>query len=406
MQAQQYTTMTSSKISMNSLCVRESAENRSTQPHQLPIYATSSFVFESMEEGIDIFTGKSEGHVYGRYGNPTIDTVSAKLAELEAFGTGLPAYGYMTSSGMSAISVLALATLKQGDTIVTQPDLYGGTNELFVKVFSNLGIKTIFRDLTDGDALEHTLQTDRSVRMVYAETPANPTMRCVDLLQLARITHKYGVLSAVDNTFCTPVLQQPLAMGVDFVIHSTTKYLNGHGNSIAGVIIGHVPQYKKQIWTTLKLLGATCNPWDAWLVNNGLKTLALRMQKHSENAMAVAEFLSQHPAVLRVNYNGLPEHTSHVVASRQMKMYGGMLSFEIDAPLKQVLAMLNKLQFCTMAPTLGDVDTLVLHPATSSHLNVDRSQREAQGITDGLVRLSVGIEDAHDIINDLKQALA
>jgi len=387
------------------MCVRESSENRTTQPHQLSIYATSSFVFESMEEGIDIFTGKSEGHVYGRYGNPTMDTVAEKLANLEAFGTGLQAYGFMTSSGMSAISVLALATLKQGDTLVTQSDLYGGTNELFVKILSGLGIKTIFKDLNDGDALEHALQTDRSIRMVYAESPANPTMCCIDLLQMARITHKYGVLSAVDNTFCTPIIQQPLAMGINFVIHSTTKYLNGHGNSIAGVIIGHVPQYKKQIWTTLKLLGATCNPWDAWLVNNGLKTLALRMQKHSENAMAVATFLQEHPQVSKVNYTGLSNHVSYPVAARQMKMFGGMLSFEIDAPLKQVLAKLNKLQFCTMAPTLGDVDTLVLHPATSSHLNVDRTQREAQGITDGLVRLSVGIEDAEDIINDLKQAL-
>ena len=397
--------MSAQKISMQSLCVRESSENRTTQPHQLPIYATSSFVFESMEEGIDIFTGKREGHVYGRYGNPTIDTVAGKLASLEAFGTGLEAYGFMTSSGMSAISVLALATLKHGDTIVTQPDLYGGTNELFVKILSGLGIKTLFKDLTDGDALEHALQTDRSIRMVYAETPANPTMRCVDLLQMARITHKYGAISAVDNTFCTPIIQQPLALGIDFIIHSTTKYLNGHGNSIAGVIVGHIPQYKKQIWTTLKLIGATCNPWDAWLVNNGLKTLSLRMQKHSENAMLVAKFLQEHTHVSKVNYTGLADHASYSIASRQMKMFGGMLSFEVDGPLNKVLEKLNKLQFCTMAPTLGDVDTLVLHPATSSHLNVDRTQREAQGITDGLVRLSVGIEDAQDIINDLKQAL-
>ncbi|MBC7884653.1 MAG: PLP-dependent transferase, partial [Saprospiraceae bacterium] len=200
--------------------------------------------------------------------------------------------------------------------------------------------------------------------------------------------------------------QQPLKLGVDFVIHSTTKYLNGHGNSISGVIIGHKPELKKQIWTTLKLLGTTCNPWDAWLINNGLKTLAIRMEKHSQNALLVAEFLENYPKILKVNYNGLPSHPYHEVAKSQMNLFGGMLSFEIDAGLKDVLQILNKLKFCTLAPTLGDVDTLVLHPASSSHLNVDKTQREANGITDGLVRLSVGIENAKDIVDDLSQALS
>jgi methionine-gamma-lyase len=397
--------MSSPKISIDSMCVKEIKEKRTTQPHQLPIYATSSFEFENMEQGIDIFTGKESGHVYSRYGNPTIDTVSQKLAALEAFGTGLNAYGYLTSSGMSAISTVILSLVKSGETILTQGDLYGGTTELLLKVIANSGIKTIFTDLTVIDQVEYLLQTNRNIKLLYLETPANPTMKCIDMVQIARLARKYGVITCVDNTFCTPVIQQPLALGIDFVIHSTTKYLNGHGNSISGVIIGHDEKYKKQVWTTLKLLGSTCNAWDAWLINNGLKTLALRMKKHSENAMNVATYLSNHPRVKKVNYNGLPDHPYHEVASRQMKQFGGMLSFEVDGTLSQVLAMINKMQFCAMAPTLGDVDTLVLHPATSSHLNVDKAQRETNGITDGLIRLSVGIEDAEDIIHDLENAM-
>jgi methionine-gamma-lyase len=398
--------MSNKKLTLTSLCVKEYKDQRTTKPHQLPIYATSSFEFDSMEEGIDIFTGKKTGHSYGRYGNPTMDTVGTKLADLEAFGTGLSSYGYLTSSGMSAISTIFLSLLKSGDTILTQEDLYGGTTEMLLKVVSNSGIKTIFTDLTAHDGVEQILQNDRSIKLLYFETPANPTMKCIDILLMSRLAKKYGIITCVDNTFCTAIVQQPLALGIDFVIHSTTKYLNGHGNSIAGVIIGHEEKYKKQIWTTLKLLGTTCNAWDAWLINNGLKTLPLRMERHAANAMAVALFLEKHPRIKKVNYNGLPSHPYHDVASKQMKSYGGMLSFEIDGNLSLVLSILNKLKFCTMAPTLGDVDTLVLHPATSSHLNVDKTQREASGITDGLVRLSVGIEDVNDIIFDLEQALA
>lgn len=397
--------MEQNKMSQHSYCVKSGKDHKTTAPHQLPIYATSSFAFDTMEEGIDIFTGKKSGHVYGRYGNPTIDAVAQKIAALEGYGTGLTTYGFMTSSGMSAISTLVLSLVKAGDAVLTQSDLYGGTTELFVKVISNFGIKTHFEDLNNLDALEQCFQVNRNIKLLYIETPANPTMNCVDLLLLARIAQKYGVLTCVDNTFCTPLIQQPLSLGVDFVVHSTTKYLNGHGNSIAGVIVGHKELYKKLIWTNLKLLGSTCNPWDAWLLSNGIKTLALRMQKHSDNALAVAQYLVDQRKIKQVNYNGLPTHPSYQVAKKQMKMFGGMLSFEIDASLEDVLKILNKLKFCTMAPTLGDVDTLVLHPATSSHLNVDKNQRIQSGITDGLVRLSVGIEAAEDIIEDLNQAL-
>ncbi len=395
----------SEKLSFQSYCVKEFQRNESTKPHQLPIYATSSFDFDKIDDGIDIFTGKTNGHVYSRYGNPTVDTVANKLAYLEAYDTGLNAYGFLTSSGMSAISTLMLGTLKQGDKILTQGNLYGGTTELFIKVLGNIGIKPIFINLKDKEAVQQELDSDSSIKMIYLETPANPTLACIDIKWIASIAKNKGILTAIDNTFCTPLIQQPLALGIDFVVHSTTKYINGHGNSIAGVVIGHHEEYKKGIGTTMKLAGTNCNPWDAWLINNGIKTLSLRMEKHCSNAQTLAEYLDAHSKVSLVNYNGLPSHTDHELAKSQMRGFGGMLSFEVKAGMKEALSFMDNLKFCSLAPTLGDVDTLVLHPVTSSHLNVDRTLREANGISEGLVRVSVGIEDVNDIISDIEQAL-
>lgn len=395
----------SKKLSFQSICVKEFQRNESTKPHQLPIYATSSFDFEKIDDGIDIFTGKATGHVYSRYGNPTVDTVANKLAHLEAFETGLNAYGFLTSSGMSAISTLLLGTLKQGDKILTQGNLYGGTTELFIKVLGNVGIEPIFVNLKDKEVVEKSLDQHPDIKMIYFETPANPTLACIDIEWISSIAKQKNILTAIDNTFCTPLIQKPLSHGVDFVIHSTTKYINGHGNSIAGIIIGHREEYKKGIWTTLKLAGTNCNPWDAWLINNGLKTLPLRMERHCSNAQSLAEYLEGHQKVGLVNYNGLTSHPDHNLSKKQMNGFGGMLSFEIKAGMEAALLFMNKLKFCSLAPTLGDVDTLILHPATSSHLNVDKTLREANGITDGLVRVSVGIEAIEDIIYDIEQAL-
>ncbi|MEL6925569.1 MAG: aminotransferase class I/II-fold pyridoxal phosphate-dependent enzyme, partial [Bacteroidota bacterium] len=302
-------------MEFGSLCVHEFPDTRTTQPHQLPIYATSSFEFQNIDEGIDIFTGKSSGHVYARYGNPTIETVANKITALETYGLKTKAHGIMFSSGMSAISTLMMAVLKAGDKILTQGNLYGGTTELFHKIFGPLGVETVMVNLQDLTKVESLLKSDPSIRMLYFETPANPTMACVDLKALAELGKKYNCLTAADNTFCTPYLQQPMEFGVDFVIHSTTKFINGHGNSLAGILIGRdVELMKTRIWQTMKLAGTNCNPWDAWLVNNGMKTLELRMDRHSANAMAVAEFLESHKKVSRVNYNGLSSHPDHELA--------------------------------------------------------------------------------------------
>ncbi len=398
--------MSHSEVSFGSLCVHDPADPRTTKPHQLPIYATSSFEFESIDQGIAIFSGQAEGHVYGRYGNPTIEAVANKIAHLETHSLGMEAHAVMCSSGMSAIAVLMAAVLQANDKILTQGNLYGGTTELFLKTLSRLGIQTEMTNLKDLREVERLLHSDASIRMLYFETPANPTLACVDIAALAALARQYGRYSAIDNTFCTPYLQQPFAMGVDFVIHSTTKYLNGHGNSISGAVLGRdVAFMKEKVAKTMKLLGANCNPWDAWLTNQGMKTLALRMDRHCANALALAQWLEQHPAVARVNYPGLPSHPDHALAARQMRGFGGMLSFELKGGYDAAIAFLNRLRFCSLAPTLGDVDTLVLHPASSSHINIPAALRLQNGITDGLVRISVGIEDLDDLVRDVEQAL-
>lgn len=393
-------------MKFESLCVREVQDPVSTKPHVLPIYATSSFAFEDIEQGIDIFMGKEKGHVYGRYGNPTIEAVAEKIAQLEGHGLGLAPKGLMVSSGMAAISTLVMGTLKAGDKILTQGNLYGGTTELFIKVFGNFGVETLFDNLQDLSVVERHLQADPKIKMVYFETPANPTLACVDMAAVNTLAHQYGAITVADNTFCTPYLQQPFEFGTDFIIHSTTKFLNGHGNSIAGIIVGKdADQMSGPVWTAMKLSGTNCNPWDAWLVHNGLKTLNLRMDRHSNNALQIAEFLEAHPKVSRVNYGGLPSHPDHELSKRQMRQFGGMLSFELKAGLEAGIRMMSAIEFCTLAPTLGDVDTLILHPASMSHLNVAKEVRLRNGITDGLVRVSVGIEAVGDILGDLSRAL-
>jgi methionine-gamma-lyase len=393
-------------MTFESICVHEMPELRTTRPHILPIYATASFDFESIDQGIDIFTSKEKGHVYSRYANPTVDAVADKIALLETFGTGKTAHAIMLSSGMAAISTLLISLLKTGDTVLTQGNLYGGTTELLQKTLAPLGIQTQMIDLRDLALVEQTLQKNDSIRLLYFETPANPTLDCVDIAALANLAQKYGIYSAVDNTFCTPYLQQPLAQGVDFVVHSTTKYLNGHGNSMSGALVGtNLELMRGKIWQTMKLAGTNCSPFEAWLTHNGMKTLKLRMDKHCQNAQAIAEWLSKQDAVSQVNYPGLPNHRAHETAKKQMTQFGAMLSFELAGGLDAAMSFMNKIKFCTLAPTLGDVDTLVLHPTTMSHLNVAPDIRLANGITDGLVRLSIGIEAVEDIIADLAQAI-
>ncbi len=390
----------------SSICAKEWHDPRTTKPHVLPIYATSSFAFDDIDQGMRIFQKEEKGHVYGRYGNPTIEAVAEKVAALETHGLDVEAHAIMFSSGMSAIHCLLSTHLKPGGKILTQGNLYGGTTEQFKKVFGSMGIEMVLVDLNDLSKVEEVLSADPAIQMVYFETPANPTLACVDIEKLATLAHTYNCIAAIDNTFPTPYLQQPFRFGVDYIVHSTTKYLNGHGNGISGVLVGRDVEFMKtRMWEMMKLIGSNANPFDAWLTHNGMKTLALRMDRHCANAMALARFLEGQPAVSRVNYIGLESHPHHAIAKRQMRDFGGMLSFELKGGLEAGVEMMRRIKFCTLAPTLGDVDTLILHPASMSHINIDREIRLRNGITDGLIRISVGIEDSEDIIRDVAQAL-
>ena len=307
---------------------------------------------------------------------------------------------------MAAISTLLLSNLQQGDKVLTHFSLYGGTDEILHKLFPDLGIGTIVVDLRQIDKVEDIIKKDKSIKMMYLETPANPTIQCVNIDELTRIARKHSLKVACDNTFATPYLQQPFKFGVDFIVHSTTKFLNGHGTAIGGILLGRDIEFMKTKATKIqRLLGGNSNPFDAFLLIQGIKTLEIRMDRHCENAMKVAGFLEQHQSVSKVNYAGLPSHPDHVVAMKQMKNAGGMLSFELKNGLKAGIDFMNKLKMCLRTVSLGTVDTLLCHPASMTHFGVPKEQREKYGITDGLIRMNVGIENNEDIIADLEQAL-
>lgn len=396
-----------SSFGFGSQCVKmDKKPTYNTPAHQLPIYASSSFVFENLQQGIDVFQGKETGYLYSRFGNPTIDSTAQKIADLEGFGLEIKPEAIMVASGMAAIHILLSGLLKPGQKILTQPDLYGGTTELIDKIFKPLNILPIYQDLRKLEEVENTLKSDSSIGMIYMETPANPTMTCIDLSKIAQLANKYQIRTAVDNTFCTPYIQQPFEHGIDFIIHSTTKFLNGHGHSIAGVIVGKDPELMQQkIWPVMKLTGGSCNAFDAWLTYQGIKTLELRMERQVANALALANFLEEHPKITFVNYPGLPNHPDRSIIQKQMRSGGAMLSFEVQGGLQGAENCINHLQLATLAPTLGDLDTLVMHPYTMSHGNIDPLIKKEQRITEGLVRVSVGAETASDIIKDFEQSL-
>ena len=397
----------SKSLHFASLCVKDRYVEPKVKPHALPIMATSSFEFDSAVESIDAFQDPLASHVYSRYGNPTVEATADKLALLEGHGLEESPSAILCSTGMAAISTLFASILQQGDTVLTQGSIYGGTTELINKVFDRFGIIGKFQDLRNETLLRQSLDENKSIKLIYVETPSNPSLQCVDLNMISTIAKEYGIKTAIDNTFSTPYLQRPFEFGIDYIVHSTTKYLNGHGNSLSGAILCKTEsEMKERFWPTMKLLGTSCSAFDAWMLNTGMRTLAIRMERHCDNAESLAEYLLHHEKILQVNYPGLINHESHSIAKKQMKRYGGMLSFELKGGLEAGKVLMSSLRMFSIAPTLGDVDTLVLHPASSSHLKVDRQVRLANGITDGLVRCSVGIEDQKDILGDFEQALA
>ena len=380
--------------------------------HLTPIYASSTYTFDEAEQGMRRFSGEEKGYIYSRWGNPTITEAEEKIASLEGFGLSneagepLALKAILHASGMAAISTLMIGTLRSGDKVLSHYSLYGGTQELLEKILPPLGIDVIITDLRDLAAAAQAMGSDDKIKMLYLETPANPTIQCVDIDELTRLAKQQQLIVAVDNTFATPYLQQPFQYGVDYVMHSTTKFLNGHGTAIGGVLIGKDPEHMSGHLTKVhRLLGGNSNAFDAFLLSQGMKTLEVRMQRHCHNAMEVAGFLEQHPAVSKVNYLGLPDHPDFYTASKQMRHAGAMLSFEMKEGLEAAKKFIDKLQMCIRAVSLGTCDTLLSHPASMTHYSVPKEKREQYGITDGLIRMSVGIENVQDIIMDLEQAL-
>lgn len=364
-----------------------------------PLYQTSTFVFNSAEQGAARFAGTEPGYIYTRLGNPTQAALEEKVADLEG-GEAALAFG----SGMGAISAVVMALVKTGDHVVYGDTIYGCTYAFLHTILGRFGVEASSVDCSDLAAVEAAIRPN--TRAIVLESPANPTMKISDIRALAGIAHQHGLKLVVDNTFMSPYLQRPLAMGADIVVHSATKYIGGHGDVIAGIAVGSKEFIDEVRVTTLKDIGAVISPFDAWLLLRGLKTLHVRMDRHSENAMRVAEFLEQHPAVERVHYPGLPNFPQHDLARRQMDGPGGIMSFELKGGMDAGRNLMNRVRLCHVAVSLGDADTLIQHPASMTHAVVPQEDRLMMGITDGLVRLSVGLEEPADIIADLRQALA
>ena len=395
----------------SSTAIHSGHSTESNYAHLTPIYASSTYVFDTAEQGMRRFSGEEDGYVYARWGNPSITEPEEKIAALESYGitknrAPLELKCLLHSSGMAAISTLMMANCKSGDKILSHYSLYGGTQELMFKVLPELGIEAIITDLRDLNKAEEALKNDPKIKMLYLETPANPTIQCVNLEALSKIAHKYGKIVAVDNTFATPYLQQPFNYEVDFVVHSTTKFLNGHGTAVGGALIGKdLELMDGRVLKVHRLLGGNSNSFDAFLLTQGMKTLELRMERHCANAMEVAQFLNENNAVKEVNYLGLTSHRDYALAKRQMKHPGAMMSFELKGGLEAGKKFIDKLQMCVRAVSLGTCDTLISHPASMTHYGVPKEKREEYGITDGLIRMSVGIENVEDILNDLEQAM-
>jgi methionine-gamma-lyase len=380
--------------------------------HITPIFATSTFTFDTAQQGMERFESIDKERVYGRWGNPTFKVAEETIAALEAFGLNdekgepLQLKALLHSSGQSAMTTLFMSNLKAGDKLLSHYSLYGGTHELMHKVLSACGIEPVIVDMRDLNKVQDAINKDASIKMVHLETPANPTIRCVDIEAITAIAKQKKLIVSVDNTFATPFLQQPFKFGVDFVFHSTTKFLNGHGTAIGGVLIGKdISFMKTQAWKWHVLLGGNSNPFDAFLLGIGMKTLEVRMERHCTNTDAVADFLQKHAAVAQVNYPGLTTHPDHALAKKQMRHPGAVLSFELKGGLEAGKKFIDKLQMCVRAVSLGTVDTLISHPASMTHFGLKKEERESFGITDGLIRMSVGIENIQDILNDLDQSL-
>ena len=366
----------------------------------MPIYQTSTFIFDSAEQGGRRFALEEAGYIYTRLGNPTTTTLENKIAALEEGEAGIA-----MSSGMGAISSTLWTVLKAGDHVVTDKTLYGCTFALMNHGLTRFGVEVTFVDTSNLEEVKNAMK--ENTRVVYLETPANPNLKIVDLEGVCKVAHTNpNTLVIVDNTFATPYMQKPLKLGVDIVVHSATKYLNGHGDVIAGLVVTKQELADQIRFVGLKdMTGAVLGPQEAYYIIRGLKTFEIRMERHCKNARTIVDFLNKHPKVEKVYYPGLETHPGYEIAKKQMKDFGAMISFELKGGFEAGKTLLNNLKLCSLAVSLGDTETLIQHPASMTHSPYTKVEREVAGITDGLVRLSVGLENVEDIIADLEYGL-
>ena len=362
----------------------------STGAVAVPIFATSTYVQEEI--------GKHKGYEYARVSNPTRTRLEQNLAALEGGSSA-----HVFASGMAAITAVTQCFLKQGDHLLCGHNTYGGVPRLFNQLLANYGIETTYVDTSDASCVKKTMR--KNTRIVWIETPTNPLMALTDIRAVAEITHQGGAELVVDNTFMSPYFQRPLEWGADMVVHSTTKFLNGHSDGLGGVVVGTKPAHAEKFAFMQKAAGAILSPFECWLVLRGVKTLAVRMQEHEKNGRAVAEYLRKHPKVKQVMYPGFPDHPQYELAQRQMTGFGAMITFETGS-FDNAQKMLRRVRVCSLGESLGGVETLISHPSTMTHAALGEEGRRQIGLTDGMVRISVGIEDRDDLIADLDQALA
>lgn len=367
--------------------------------HSTPIFMTSSFLFDSAEQAEARFSGTDPGNIYSRFTNPSVRAFEARLAALEG---GQWCQG--TASGMAAVTGLCLAVLQQGDHLIASRSIFGTINVLFDTILPRYGIEVTFVDLANLAEWQAAIQSN--TKLLFLETPSNPQTAIGDMRAIADIAHKAGAALAVDNCFCTPALQRPFEFGVDYVIHSATKYLDGQGRCIGGAILGIDPETEEDIRKFVRTTGPTMSPFNAWVFGKGLEILSLRMKGHCENAQKVAEFLLAQPNVSKVYYPGLSTHPQHELAKKQQSGFGAIVSFEVEGGREAAWKIINNTQLISITANLGDTRTTITHPATTTHGRVNAADKEKAGVTEGLIRLAVGLEDVSDLIKDIARGLA
>ncbi|NMP32814.1 methionine gamma-lyase [Thalassotalea sp. M1531] len=363
-----------------------------------PLYQTSTFIFENAEQGANRFAGEEDGFIYSRLGNPTTRQLEMRVAAMEGMEDAAA-----TATGMGAVSGALLANLECGDHLIASKAVYGCSYALMAHQLTKWGIEVSFVDMTIVSEIEAAIKPNTKV--IFLESPINPNLVVLDLKAIGAIANKHSLISIVDNTFLTPVLQRPIEFGFDIVIHSATKYLNGHGDVVAGIICGSKEMISHIKLTVLKDIGATISPHDAWLIMRGLKTLPIRIERHCTNAQQIAEYLEDHPMIQQVYYPGLKSHQGNKFLGTQMKGAGGVIAFEIKGDLSEGESFINRMQLFSIAVSLGDAESLIQHPASMTHSPYSKEERHEAGISDTLIRISVGLENAQDLIHDLEQSL-